>query len=30
MAHYIATHPEVQDLLATGHRDRVTADRATN
>jgi uncharacterized protein len=25
MAHYMATHPEVHDLLASGHRDRVTA-----
>jgi predicted GNAT family acetyltransferase len=25
MAHYIATHPEVHDLLATSHRDRVAA-----
>ncbi len=25
MAHYMASHPEVHDLLASGHRDRVTA-----
>ena len=25
IAHYMATHPEVHDLLASGHRDRVTA-----
>jgi len=25
MAHYMATHPEVHDLLAESHRDRVTA-----
>jgi predicted GNAT family acetyltransferase/glutaredoxin len=28
IAHYMATHPEVHDLLAESHRDRVTA--ATN
>ena len=30
VAHYIATHPELQDLLATRHRDRVAAERETN
>jgi predicted GNAT family acetyltransferase len=25
IAHYMASHPEVHDLLASGHRDRVTA-----
>jgi len=25
IARYMATHPEVHDLLASGHRDRVTA-----
>ena len=25
IAHYVASHPEVHDLLASGHRDRVTA-----
>ena len=30
VAHDIATHPELQDLLATRHRDRVAAERETN